>query len=118
MSEILRTRGSWVLIPIAYLDFGDFPTLRFAFIVFLLLTPPQYPLPYDCYLDPARQEEFDRNIESLAKWIERAIQRFRAGAKNSRVIELHDTNHYALIVDQRFTRRRGRWAFENAQVLA
>ena len=112
MSEILRTRGSRVLILIAYLDFGHFPTLRFAFILFLLLTPPQYPLPYDCYLDPASQEEFGRNIESLAKWIEGAIQRFRAGGKNSRIIELHDTNHYVFIVDERFTRRGGRWSFE------
>ncbi len=48
----------------------------------------------------ARQEEFNRNIKSLAKWIERAIQRFRSGVKNSRVIELHDTNHYVFIVDE------------------
>jgi hypothetical protein len=65
-----------------------------------LLTPPQYHLPYYWYLDPARQEEFDRNIESLAKWIEGATQRFRSGVKNSRVIELHDTNHYVFIVDE------------------
>ena len=37
MSEMLRTRGSRVLILIAYLDFGHFPTLRLAFIPFLLL---------------------------------------------------------------------------------
>jgi non-heme chloroperoxidase len=61
---------------------------------------PQYRLPYYWYLDPGKQEEFNRNIESLAKWIEGAIQRFRAGVKNSRVIELHDTNHYVFIVDE------------------
>ena len=61
---------------------------------------PQYRLPYYWYLDPAKQEEFNRNIESLAKWIEGAIQRFRSGVKNSRVIELHDTNHYVFIVDE------------------
>ncbi len=61
---------------------------------------PQYRLPYYWYLDPARQEEFDRNIESLATWIEGAIQRFRSGVKNARVIELHDTNHYVFIVDE------------------
>jgi hypothetical protein len=44
-------------------------------------------LPYCWYLDPARQEEFNRNIEALARWIEGAIQRFRSGVKNSRVIE-------------------------------
>ena len=61
---------------------------------------PQYRLPYYWYLDPARQEEFNRNIESLAKWIEGAIQRFRSGVKNARVIELHDTNHYVFVVDE------------------
>jgi non-heme chloroperoxidase len=61
---------------------------------------PQYRLPYYWYLDPAKQEEFNRNIKSLATWIEGAIQRFRSGVKNSRVIELHDTNHYVFIVDE------------------
>jgi hypothetical protein len=61
---------------------------------------PQYRLPYYWYLDPAQQEEFNRNINSLANWIEGAIQRFRSGVKNSRVIELHDTNHYVFIVDE------------------
>ncbi len=58
----------------------------------------------------ARQEEFNRNIKSLAKWIERAIQRSRSGVKNSRVTELHDTNHYMFIVGVSRSR--------NAQVLA
>src|SRR5437762_2218482 len=61
---------------------------------------PQYRLSYYWYLDPAKQEEFNRNIESLAKWIEGAIQRFRSGVKNARVIELHETNHYVFIVDE------------------
>jgi non-heme chloroperoxidase len=61
---------------------------------------PQYRLPYYWYLDPAKQEEFNRNIESLARWIEGAIQRFRSSVKNSRVIELQDTNHYVFIVDE------------------
>jgi hypothetical protein len=52
-------------------------------------------LPYYWYLD----EEFNRNIDSLAKWIEGAIQRFRSGVKNSGVIELHNTCHYVFIVD-------------------
>jgi hypothetical protein len=65
---------------------------------YTLLTLPQYRLTYYWYLDPAKQEEFNRNIESLAKWIEGAIQRFRSGVKNSRLIELHDTNHYLFIV--------------------
>jgi non-heme chloroperoxidase len=67
--------------------------------IFNVITP-QYRLPYYWYLDPARQEEFNRNIESLAKWIEGAIQRFRSGVKNSRVIELHNTCHYVFIEDE------------------
>ena len=35
-----------------------------------------------------------------SKWVEGAIQRFRSEVKNSRVIELHDTNHYVFIVDE------------------
>jgi hypothetical protein len=57
-------------------------------------------LPYYWYLDAARQEEFNRNIKSLANWIQDAIQRFRSGVKNARVVELHDTNHYVFIVDE------------------
>jgi hypothetical protein len=61
---------------------------------------PRYRMPYYWYLDPAKQEEFNRSIESLSKWFEGAIQRFRSGVKNSRVIELHDTSHYVFIVDE------------------
>ena len=57
-------------------------------------------LPYYWYLDPARQEQFNRSIDSLAKWIEGAIQRFRSGVKNSHVIEVHNTCHYVFIVDE------------------
>ena len=81
MSEMLRTRGSPVLILIAYLNFDRFPTL---------------------------QEEFNRNINSLAKWIEGAIQRFRSGVKNSRVIELLNTCHYMFIVDEALVVRETR----------
>jgi len=81
VSEMLRTRGSPVLILIAYLNFDRFPTL---------------------------QEEFNRNINSLVKWIEGAIQRFRAGVKNSRVIELHNTWHYMFIVDEALVVRETR----------
>ena len=61
---------------------------------------PQYRTSYYSYLDPATQEEFTRSIKLLAKWVDDAIQRFRSGVKNSRVIELHDTNHYVFIVDE------------------
>jgi hypothetical protein len=59
-------------------------------------------------MDSAKQEGFNRNIESLAKWIESAIQRFRSGVKNSRVIELHTTCHYVLIVDEALVVRETR----------
>jgi hypothetical protein len=106
VSEMLRTRGSRVLI----LDtFPRFRSLSDSAIgLHALLTPPQYRLPYYWYLDPPRQEEFNRNIESLAKWIEGAIQRFRSGVKNSRVIEVHNTCHYVFIVDEAFVVRETR----------
>ena len=44
--------------------------------------------------------EFNRDIKPLAKWIKGAIQRFRSGVKNSRVIELHNTCHYVFVVDE------------------
>ena len=72
------------------------------------LADRQYRLPYYWYLDLARQEEFNRNIESLAKWIEDAIQRFRSGVKNARVIELHNTCHYVFIVDEALVVRETR----------
>jgi hypothetical protein len=72
VSEMLRTRGSPVLILIVYLNFDDFPTL---------------------------QEQFNCNIESIATWIEGVIQRFRSGVKNSLFIELHNTCHYVFIVE-------------------
>jgi hypothetical protein len=65
-------------------------------------------LPYYWYLDPAKQEEFNRNIESLAKWVEGAIQRFRSGVKNARVIELHNTCHYVFLVDEALVVRETR----------
>ncbi|HJW38934.1 MAG TPA: alpha/beta hydrolase [Candidatus Udaeobacter sp.] len=68
----------------------------------------QYRLPYYWDLDPAKREEFNRNIESLAEWIEGAIQRFRSGVKNSRVIEVHNTCHYVFIVDEALVVRETR----------
>jgi non-heme chloroperoxidase len=61
---------------------------------------PQFRTPYYSYLEPAQQEEFNRSIESLSKWVEGAIQRFRSEVKNARVVELRDTNHYVFIVDE------------------
>jgi pimeloyl-ACP methyl ester carboxylesterase len=61
---------------------------------------PQLRMPYYWYLDPAKQEEFNRSINALSKWVEGAIQRFRSGVNHARVIELRDTNHYVFIVDE------------------
>jgi hypothetical protein len=64
---------------------------------FSILQRPS-PTRQDCCL--VQFKKFNRNIEALAKWIEGAIQRFRSGVKNSRVIEPYDTNHYVFIVDE------------------
>jgi non-heme chloroperoxidase len=79
---------------------ADYDRIQAPALAIVNKITPQYRLPYYWYLDSARQEEFNRNIEPLAKWIEGAIQRFRSGVKNSRVVELHDTNHYVFIVDE------------------
>ena len=39
---------------------------------------PQFRMPYYWNLEPAKQEEFNRSIKSLSKWVEGAIQRFRS----------------------------------------
>jgi len=100
VSEMLRTRGSRVLILDALLRFRSLSDSAIGFYTLLTSYSSSIPFALLRYLDSARQEEFNRNIESLAKWIEGAIQRFRSGVKNSRVIELHDTNHYVFIVDE------------------
>jgi len=61
---------------------------------------PQFRMPYYWSLEPAKQEEFTRSIKPLSKWVDGAIQRFRSEVKNSRVIELQDTNHYVFIVHE------------------
>jgi pimeloyl-ACP methyl ester carboxylesterase len=67
--------------------------------IFNQLTP-QYRMPYYSNLDAAMQEESNRSIESLSKWVEGAIQRFRSGVKNSRVIVLRDSNHYFYVTEE------------------
>src|SRR6266480_145556 len=69
---------------------------------------PQSRMPSSSCIETATQEKFDRSIDSLAKWIEGAIQRFRSEVKNARVIELHDTNHYVFIVDEALVVRETR----------
>jgi pimeloyl-ACP methyl ester carboxylesterase len=61
---------------------------------------PQFRLPYYSNLKPAQQEEFNRSIKALSKWVGGAIQRFRSEIKNARVVELRNTNHYVFIVDE------------------
>ena len=61
---------------------------------------PQYRMPYYSKLKPAQQEEHNRSIKALSKWVGGAIRRFRSEVKNARVVELRDTNHYVFIVDE------------------
>ena len=50
------------------------------------------------------KEAADSNLRyrfSYDSWARKSeIQRFRSGVKNSRVIELHNTNRYVFIVDE------------------
>ena len=59
-----------------------------------------YRMPYYWALTPAKQEEFNHSIGALSKWNEGAIQRFRSEVKDSRVVELPNTNHYVYIVEE------------------
>jgi pimeloyl-ACP methyl ester carboxylesterase len=61
---------------------------------------PQFRIPYYWSLDPTKQAEFDRSIAALSKWVDGAIERFRSEVKGSRIVELHDTNHYVYVVDE------------------
>jgi pimeloyl-ACP methyl ester carboxylesterase len=60
----------------------------------------QYRMPYYWALTPAKQAEFNRNIDALSKWIAGAIQRFGSEVKGSRVVDIPNTNHYVYIVDE------------------
>ena len=105
---MLRTRGSRGPILDTLPRFRSLSDSAIGLHTLLTSYSSSIPFAYYWYLDPARQEEFNRNIESLAKWIEDAIQRFRSGVNNSRVIELHDTNHYIFIVDEALVVRETR----------
>ena len=67
--------------------------------LFNSITPP-YRIPYYWYLDATTQAEFNRSITMLARWGKDAIQRFRSEVKNSRVIEIPNTNHYVYVTDE------------------
>jgi pimeloyl-ACP methyl ester carboxylesterase len=61
---------------------------------------PQFRTTYYWSLTPAKQDEFTRSIAALSKWVDGAIQRFGSEVKNSRVVEVHDSNHYVYVVDE------------------
>jgi hypothetical protein len=61
---------------------------------------PDFRMAYYPYLKPSEQAEFKRSIAALSKWLDGAIQRFDTQVKNSRVVQLQNTNHYVFIVDE------------------
>jgi pimeloyl-ACP methyl ester carboxylesterase len=61
---------------------------------------PRFRAPYYWSLDPAKQREFTGSIAMLSPWVDAAIRRFRSEVRDSRVVELQDTNHYVFIVDE------------------
>jgi pimeloyl-ACP methyl ester carboxylesterase len=73
-----------------------------ALAILVPLTPKNRAVysPYYSDLNRDKQQEFDRCFEKLQKWQADAIQRFRTGVKNSRVVELPDSNHYLFIRDE------------------
>jgi hypothetical protein len=79
---------------------GDYDRIQAPALGILNRITPEFRMPYYWSLEPAKQEEFDRSIKSLSKWVEGAIQRFRSEVKNSRVVELQNTNHYVYIVEE------------------
>jgi pimeloyl-ACP methyl ester carboxylesterase len=54
----------------------------------------QQRLPLFYYLTPAQQAEYERDWPPLVAWQTDAINRFRTGIRNSRVVELPGANHY------------------------
>ena len=61
---------------------------------------PRFRTPYYESLNPVEQDEFNRSVGALTKWVADATQRFRSEVKGSRVVELDDTNHYVYFVDE------------------
>jgi hypothetical protein len=70
-----------------------------ALAIFNVWTP-ETRLPFYWYLYRAQQVEYERTFKPLVEWQADAIQRFRSGVKNSRIVELHDSNHYVFIRDE------------------
>lgn len=61
---------------------------------------PQYRMSYYWALSPAKQQEFNRNIDALSTWTDGALQRFRSEVQGSRVVELPNANHYLYITEE------------------
>jgi len=85
---------------LAGLQPADYARIRAPALGIFNRITPQLRLPYYWSLPPAQQDEFNRNVAALSKWVDAAIQHFRSDVKRSRVVELHDTNHYVYIVDE------------------
>jgi hypothetical protein len=67
--------------------------------IFVLATTEEI-FPFYADLDRAKQGEWDRFQKMTSEWQAKARQRFRAGVKNARIIELHNSNHYVFIRDE------------------
>ena len=61
---------------------------------------PDYRVSYYWALTPAKQQEFDRDIDALSKWTGAALRRFHFEVRDSRVIELPNANHYVYVTDE------------------
>jgi hypothetical protein len=69
---------------------------------------PQTRFPSYWYLDSSQREEYERALKLISAWQADAIQRFRSGIKNARVIELQDANHYVFITEEALVAREMR----------
>ena len=79
---------------------ADYRRIRAPVLGIFNRISPQFRTPYYSSLDPGQQAAFDRSIAALSPWTATAIQRFRSEVQGSRVVELHDSNHYVYIVDE------------------
>jgi pimeloyl-ACP methyl ester carboxylesterase len=85
---------------LAGLQPADYPRIQAPALGIFNAISPQFRMAYYWSLGPAKQDEFTRSIAALSTWANGAIQRFRSSVKNSRVVELHDSNHYVYVVDE------------------
>jgi pimeloyl-ACP methyl ester carboxylesterase len=81
---------------------ADYSRIQAPTLAILNRITPDYRLPYYDELTAEQRSEFDSSIRPLSVWSVGAIDRFRSGVKNARVVELVDENHYFFIVDESF----------------